>query len=168
MHAVSIDYEEEDSAMNTPEEIPLTDYQALAEFRYQIRRFMHFSEQMARSAGLEPQQHQMLLAIKGLPVGKKTTIGELAERLQIQHHSAVELVDRLTDRGYVERRRDNTDQRRVLVRLTVEGEAILRQLSSIALAELRTTGPDLVHALNTLLIENGEKVGQISSHSTRG
>jgi DNA-binding MarR family transcriptional regulator len=167
MHDVSIDcdaLDEENNTMNAPEEISLTDYQALAEFRYQIRRFMHFSEQMARSAGLEPQQHQMLLAIKGLPVGKKATIGELAERLQIQHHSAVELIDRLTDRGYVERRRDNVDQRRVLVHLTIQGEAILHQLSSIALAELRTTGPDLVHALNTLLIENGEKVGKISSH----
>ncbi|WP_242527434.1 MarR family winged helix-turn-helix transcriptional regulator [Ktedonosporobacter rubrisoli] len=136
--------------MNTKNEIPLADYRALAEFRYQIRRFHHFSEQMARTAGLEPQQHQLLLAIKGLPLGKQATIGELAERLQIQHHSAVELVSRMVDRGFVARQRDEKDQRRVIVHLTTKGEEILLKLSSIALAELRSTGPDLVHALNML------------------
>lgn len=143
--------------MRSDAEIDITDYQALAEFRYQIRRFMHFSEQMARSAGLEPQQHQMLLAIKGLPEGRKATIGDLAERLQIQHHSAVELVDRLTDHGFVERQRDESDQRRVLVHLTQQGEEILQRLSSTALAELRTTGPDLVQALSVLITNSGEK-----------
>src|SRR2546421_6776190 len=94
-------------------EISTTDYQALAEFRYQIRRFIRYSEQVARSAGIEPQQHQVLLAVKGLPEGEKATIGKLAERLQLQHHSTVELIDRLCERGLVERRRDEADQRRV-------------------------------------------------------
>ena len=82
-----------------------SDYQALAELRYQIRRFLHFSEQAARNAGLEPQQHQLMLALKGLPEGVRPRIGELAERLQIQHHSAVELINRLAAAGYVKRGR---------------------------------------------------------------
>ena len=133
------------------EEISKADYQALAEFRYQIRRFIHYSEQVARSAGLEPQQHQVLLAIKGLPDGKQATIGELAERLQLQHHSAVELVNRLSENGYVERHRDEEDQRRVIVFLTAKGEEILQQLSTFNLAELRSTAPRLVETLERLI-----------------
>ncbi len=132
------------------EEIDLADYRALAEFRYQLRRFMHFTEQSARAIGLEPQQHQLLLATKGLPEGRKATIGEIAERLKIQHHSAVELVDRLVEHGFVERQRDDEDHRRVLVCLTVQGEEILRRLSTANLAELRISGPALVQALNRL------------------
>ncbi|HZR43786.1 MAG TPA: MarR family transcriptional regulator [Ktedonobacteraceae bacterium] len=142
---------------NSENELDIFDYQALAEFRYQIRRFLHFSEQTARSAGLEPQQHQLLLAIKGLPEGRKATIGELAERLQIQHHSTVELVDRLVDKGYAQRQRDESDQRRVLVRLTPEGEEILHTLSSSMLAELRSTGLVLVQALSGLLNDGDDK-----------
>src|SRR2546427_12571101 len=82
-----------------------TDYESLAELRYQIRRFLHFSEQASRTAGLEPRQHQLLLALKGLPKDTRPRIGELAERLQIQHHSAVELVDRLANGGYGRRQR---------------------------------------------------------------
>lgn len=133
------------------EHIEVADYRALAEFRYQIRRFLHFSEQTARSAGIEPQQHQLLLAVKGLPEGKKATIGELAERLQIQHHSAVELVDRLAERNFVERKRDDEDQRRVLVCLTSQGEEVLQNLATTTLSELRVTGPVLVTALQVLL-----------------
>jgi DNA-binding MarR family transcriptional regulator len=133
------------------QEISITDYQALAEFRYQIRRFIRYSEQVARSAGIEPQQHQVLLAIKGLPDGEKATIGKLAERLQLQHHSTVELVDRLSERGFVERKRDEADQRRVLVQLTDHGEAMLQLLSTHTLAELQSTGPMLVKALEGLL-----------------
>jgi DNA-binding MarR family transcriptional regulator len=144
--------------MDSKDELHISDYQALAEFRYQIRRYLHFSEQMARDARLEPQQHQMLLAIKGLPPGRTATIGELAERLQLQHHSTVELIDRLVERGFVERRRDDPDQRRVHVYLTPDGEEFLRKLSAIALAELRSTGPALVRALNVLIAKNGEQI----------
>jgi DNA-binding MarR family transcriptional regulator len=126
------------------------DYQALAEFRYQLRRFLHFSEQEARAAGLEPQQHQKLLAIKGLPADKAASVGELAERLQLQHHSTVELINRMSERGLLERRRDTDDQRRVLISLTVYGEELLRKLSLLHRVELRTTGPALVQALHTL------------------
>jgi DNA-binding MarR family transcriptional regulator len=139
----------------TEPDIALHYYQALAEFRYQIRRFLRFSEQLARSNGIEPQQHQLLLAVKGLPGGKKATISELAERMQLQHHSVVELVDRLVERSFVERQRDTDDQRRVLVNLTSQGETILQQLSVISLAELQQNGPSLVKALSDLLTQEG-------------
>lgn len=135
------------------DEVTIADYQALGEFRYQIRRFIRYSEQVAREAGIEPQQHQLLLAIKGLPEGKDATISNLAERLQIQHHSTVELVDRLEEREMVERSRDENDMRRVLVKLTSQGEEILRNLSHHSLTELRSIGPSLVVSLNALLKE---------------
>lgn len=133
--------------------IRLSDYQALAEFRYQIRRFLRFSEQTARSTGLEPQQYQLLLAVKGMPDEKRVTIGELAERLQLQHHSTVELIDRLSERGFVERQRDEEDQRRVLIHITSAGEEILQRLAETSLVELRSTGPMLVQALNAIIEE---------------
>ncbi len=136
--------------------ISLADYQALAEFRYRIRRFLRFSEEAAYDADLEPQQHQLLLAIKGLPEGRMATIGELAERLQLRHHSTVELIDRLVKRGLVERKRDTEDQRRVIVSLTPQGEEILYALSRHMLIELRSTGPALVHTLNALLAKANE------------
>ena len=100
------------------ETLTLSDYESLAELRYQIRCFLSFSEQAARAAGLEPRQHQLMLGLKGLPRGARPTIGELAERLQIQHHSAVELVNRLAATGYLRRTRGGEDRREVLVSLT--------------------------------------------------
>jgi DNA-binding MarR family transcriptional regulator len=123
------------------------DYQSLAELRYQIRRFLHFSEQASRQAGLEPRQHQFMLALKGLPVGIRPRIGELAERLQIQHHSAVELVNRLAAGGYVRRQRGGEDRREVLLNLTLKGERLLSELSLHHQVELRMRGPALVDAL---------------------
>ena len=137
--------------MDTDQEIPLVEYQALAEFRYQLRRFLHFSEQAARAVGLEPQQHQLLLALKGLPEGSLATVGELAERLQIQHHSTVELVNRMVDHNLIERTRDEGDQRKVLVSFTPYGEEILRKLSLLHRTELRSTGPALIRALDALI-----------------
>jgi len=137
--------------MPPPDEGSITEYQTLAEFRYQLRRFLRFSEQTARTAGLEPQQHQLLLAVKGLPQGRKATVGTVAERLQLAHHSTVELIDRLVERGFVQRCRDEADQRRVLVNLTPQGEEMLRKLSLAHQAELRSVGSALVQMLNTLL-----------------
>jgi DNA-binding MarR family transcriptional regulator len=129
-----------------------SDYQALAEFRHQIRRFLHFSEQAVRAAGLEPQQHQLLLALRGLPhTGEAPSIGLVAERLQIQHHSAVELIDRLVDRGLVGRSRAPSDRRQALVHLTPRGEAELEKLATCHLAELRSNCPALVEALKALI-----------------
>jgi DNA-binding MarR family transcriptional regulator len=133
------------------ESISLAEYQALAEFRYQIRRILRFSEEAAYATDLEPQQHQLLLAIKGLPQGRKAAVGEIAERLQIRHHSTVELIDRLVKRGLVERHRDDEDQRRVIVSLTPQGEKILYALSRQMLTELRSTGSAFVQSLNALL-----------------
>ena len=137
--------------INLNDAISITEYQTLAEFRYQLRRFLRFSEQAARAAGLEPQQHQLLLALMGLPEGKKATIGTLAERLQLAHHSTVELVDRLVDRGFIQRSRDEADQRKVLVTLTPQGEEVLRNLSLSHRDELLSIGPTLVQALNSIL-----------------
>jgi len=127
------------------------DYSALAEFRYRIRRFLHFSEEAARQEELEPQQHQMLLAIRAVAEPEGPTIGALAEHLLIRHHSAVGLIDRLEEHGLVERARGGADRRQVRVRLTPEGQEKLRRLSAIHRAELRTTAPLLVEALQALL-----------------
>src|SRR5271170_1403391 len=127
--------------------LTLADYESLAELRYQIRRFLHFSEQAARKAGLEPRQHQLMLTVKGLPAGTRPRIGELADRMQIQHHSAVELVNRLAAGGYVRRHRGGKDRREVLVSLTSKGEKVLRELSLHHKAEIRTRGPALVATL---------------------
>jgi DNA-binding MarR family transcriptional regulator len=133
------------------ETLTLSDYEALAELRYQIRRFLSFSEQAARAAGLEPRQHQLMLSLKGLPAKARPTIGELAERLQIQHHSAVELVNRLSAAGYIRRARAGEDRREVLLSLTPRGEKVLRKLSLHHRAELRSAGPALVKALRSAM-----------------
>lgn len=125
-------------------------YRALAAFRHEIRRFVRASEDAARSAGLEPQQHQLLLALKGAPPGAAPTIAWLAERLQLLHHSLVGLVDRLAARGLVRRRRDAADHRRALVTLTRRGEAILHRLSVVHHQELRSRAGALVSALATI------------------
>jgi len=127
------------------------DYRALADFRYEIRRFLNFSEQAVRIGGIEPQQHQALLAIKGLPREAKVTIRVLAERLQIQHHSAVELSDRLQAHGFIRRSRSQSDRREVLLQLTGRGEKLLRHLSLAHRAELRTAGPRLIDALEAAI-----------------
>jgi DNA-binding MarR family transcriptional regulator len=132
-------------------DLSLPAYRGLAEFRYQVRRFVRYSEDAAREHGIEPQQHQLLLAIKGLPAGRLPTIGELAERLQIRHHSAVELIDRLSARGAVTREMGEADRREVLIRLTPAGERLLRDLSLAHRTELTKTGPELRNALNALL-----------------
>jgi DNA-binding MarR family transcriptional regulator len=150
-------------SMDSDEEISSADYQALAELRYQLRRFLRLSEEAVRARGLKPQQHQLLLALKGLPGGRRATIGELAERLQVQHHSAVELIDRLVERGFVVRARDGTDQRKVLITLTLQGEKVLQELSLYHRAELRSAGPALIRALNELI--NGTNNTDIS-HTT--
>ena len=130
-------------------------YRALAEFRYQIRRFLNFSERAARDAGLEPQQHQALLAIKGMPEGRSGTIGFLAERLQIRHHSAVELANRLERRGLLRRIRSKLDRRQVRVELTPRGEKILQRLSAANQSELRTLAPKLLRALRAAIAQAG-------------
>jgi DNA-binding MarR family transcriptional regulator len=142
------------------------DYRAMAKLRYEVRRFLRFSENAAREAGLEPQQHQLLLALKGLPAGMRPTLSVLAERLQIQHHSAVELVDRLASRRLIRRYRSRTDKRQVFVRLTEGGEEVLRKLSLHHLQELKTRGPALVQVLNGLIALANKSA--LPGESTRG
>lgn len=135
------------------------DYESLAEVRYQIRRFLHFSERAARTAGLEPHHHQLMLALKGLPQGVRPLVGELAERLQIQHHSTVELVNRLAAKGFVNRQHGARDRREVLLSLTPKGEKILKELSLHHRAELRTQGPILIAALRRAIEPRGRSNG---------
>jgi DNA-binding MarR family transcriptional regulator len=132
-------------------DISISSYRALAEFRHQIRLFLHFSEEATRQHGLEPQQHQLLLAIKGIPVGTQPTIGRIAERLQIRHHSAVELADRLHERGAVARETNPDDRREVRLHLTPAGERLLQKLSIAHHTELGKAGPALRDALNVVL-----------------
>ena len=135
--------------------LPQPDYHSLAEVRYQIRRFLRFSEQVARQARMEPRQHQFLLALKGLPAKLRPNVGALAERLQIRPHSAVELANRLAKKGLVRRRHEgndpNKDRREVLLDITVKGEEVLRELSLHHREELRTAGPALIAALQSVL-----------------
>lgn len=137
------------SALRTSEK--QVDYRALADFRYEVRRFQNLSEQAARAAGIEPQQYQALLAIKGLPAEASATVGLLAERLQIQHHSAVELVDRLETHGLLRRIRSQKDRRQVLLRLTARAEEILRRVALPHRAELRSSGLTMLRALQTVM-----------------
>lgn len=128
------------------------DYESLADLRHHIRRFLHFSEVAARGVGLEPHQHQLMLALKGLPRGTRPRIAELAERLQIQHHSTVELVNRLAAHGYIERQKGENDRREVLLTLTAKGERVLRELSLHHRAELRKGGPALCGAIRRVMV----------------
>ena len=131
--------------------VSLTEYRSLAAFRYEIRRFLTFSEQAAREAGIEPRQHQLLLAVRGLPAEKRPTIGAVAERLCVRHHTAVALVDKLEKRGLVSRERNHSDRREVLLRLTPDGLALLRALSKLHRAQLERVGPRMVDALGAIL-----------------
>jgi DNA-binding MarR family transcriptional regulator len=126
-------------------------YRELAEFRRQIRQFLHFSETTAKEHGMEPQQHQLLLAVHGLPEGVKPTIREIASRLFIQHHSAVELVNRLERTGAIARHAGTDDKREVWIRLTPTGRASLRKLALAHRTELERTGPELAQTLKTIL-----------------
>ena len=126
------------------------EYEALADFRYALREFLHFSETAAAEAGLTPRQHQALLAIKGNPGGQPLGIGELARRLQLRHHSAVGLVDRLASLGFVVRRPGRPDRRRVLVVLTPGGRRVLDRLTAAHRDELGRLGPRLGTLLASL------------------
>src|SRR3954466_9709701 len=131
------------------------DYEALAEILYRIRRFLNFSEASAREVGLEPQQHQLLLAIRGLRDGASPTIACLAERLQIQHNSAVELVRRSVDNGLVKKRASDRDRREVLLEIAPKGRRLLEKLAVAHRTELRSTAPVLLEAIGVLVDARG-------------
>jgi len=137
-----------------------SDYQALAEFRYQIRRFLHFSDEAVHAAGLERGQYQLMLAIKGLPEGVRPRIREIANRMSLQHHSAVELINRLEARGYIQRERAEGDRREVLLGLTPKGERVLEELAAHHHEELRSAAPDLVAALRRVRTEKRKETAK--------
>jgi DNA-binding MarR family transcriptional regulator len=131
--------------------LTIAEYRRLSEFRFQIRRFMRFSEDAARAKGLEPQQHQTLLAIKGAPSGEQPTIAFLANRMQLAHHTMVELVDRVVEKGLAARRPSPTDRRSTLVGLTPAGAKVLGELSVLTYQEIQTKFVELMDSLQRVL-----------------
>lgn len=136
--------------MNTRGERPTT-HRVLEQFRYEIRRFLNFSELAARRAGLEPQQHQALLVIKAAGGSTIATIGFLAERLQVHHNTAVGLSDRLERKRLIRRSRSGKDRRKVFLSLTGRGENLLDTLLESHRAELQAAGPRLLKALQAVI-----------------
>ena len=130
--------------------ITAAEYQTLAALRHALRRFLRFSEEAAQKAGLKPQHHQALLAIKGTRTGQRLTMGELAERLQIRPHSAVGLANRLVAEGLAARKSDVADRRQVFLGLTPRGEGVLRKLSAAHKEQLRRVGPHIGELLERL------------------
>jgi len=131
--------------------ITVEEYRALAELRHRIRLFVREGDAKALEAGLEPQQYLILLAIRGLPESAEATIRVLADRLALKHHSVVELVDRLEQRGLVRRARSRDDRRSVLVFLLPRGEKLLEEVARHRIDELRSSGAALVTAIEALL-----------------
>ena len=127
------------------------DYRALAEFRYRLRRFLAFTERSARAARLSSSQYQALLALRGIPPGEDPSIGYLAEHLQVRHHSAVELIDRLEKRKLVQRASGATDRRHVFVLLTSEGERLVSEVATRNARELQSVGQGLLRAVVDIL-----------------
>ncbi len=126
------------------------EYERLSAFRYALRQFLKFSEEAAKAAGLTVQQHQALLTIKGFPGRDHITNGELADWLQIKHHSAVGLVNRLEAQNLIYRERSDTDKRTVYIALTAHGLQLLEQLTAVHQDELQSIAPQLRLLLETL------------------
>ncbi len=130
------------------------EFESISELRYQIRRFLRFSEQAVRAQGITPLQYLLLLHLRGFPGRARATVGELAERLQAQHHSAVALVARCAALGLVAKRPGRTDRRQVEVRLAPKGERTLHALALLHHAELqalrRAFGVTRISAFNNL------------------
>jgi DNA-binding MarR family transcriptional regulator len=157
----AMDHQQAETGNTTARPVSKQEYEMLAAFRYALRRFMRFSERAAQSAGITPQQHQALLAIKGFPDRDYVTVSELAEWLQLRHHSTVELVNRLESHALVTRTHATDDRRQVNLSLTPQGEAMLAGLSTAHRAELRQIGPEL-HSLLTQLNREGEDATDVS------
>src|ERR1700735_2196964 len=136
------------------EPVPLTRAQMrrLAEFRFQLRKFLHFSSLAADAAGIRAQQYQLLQCVWGMPEELDPTIANVAARMLLKHNSAVELVDRTIEQGLLRRSPDPTDHRRILLKMTVQGENLLGSLAAWHLRELEETGPELIRALRRVLL----------------
>jgi DNA-binding MarR family transcriptional regulator len=129
--------EQPDAPTDTGDALTKEDFEALARFRFGIRRYLRFSEETVRRHGVTPQQYQLMLALKGFPGREWAVVRELADRLQLRHHSVVELVNRAQNQGLVQRTTDPGDARAVRVILTDEGDQLLGRLSALHRDELR-------------------------------
>lgn len=145
-----------------------SEYLALGEFRYQLRRFLRHMEEASRLLGANPQQYQLVLAIKGLPKEMVPTISQLAERMQLNHNSMVELVDRCEEQKLLRRNRSASDRRQVTLSITSEGEGLLRKLGVAARQELQDAGPALVDAILRLTGDGNEKETTIAGKLRSG
>lgn len=125
-------------------------FKALAQFRFQVRKFLAVSADAAKEAGIDPTQHQLLLVIKGLHP-EPAYVGDIAHWLMIRHNSAVELAKRCERNGWISRTRDEADRRQVSLQLTDKGESILNELSAVHMRELQATGPRLIASLQEIL-----------------
>lgn len=139
------------TSTHASEKLTDAEYRLLSEFRFQIRSFLHLSESLAGAEKLQPQQHQLLLALKGLPEPLRPTLSTLAQRLCLRHHSTVELVNRMQTKGIVKRNVSDNDGREVLVTITPKGEQILERLSQQHWQELEGAAPDLANVLDRLI-----------------
>lgn len=127
------------------------EYRALAEFRYLLRKFLRFSKDLLRGrAGTNPEQYEALLAIKAFESAQGLTISQLSERLQIKHHSAVNIVDRLVERNLVIRKIADADRRRREVQLTAKGEKFIQELAALHRKEIRSRSGEMIKALEEL------------------
>ncbi len=137
--------------------ISRAEYQALAEFRYQLASFLRRRRQAAESAGIEPQQYELMLAVKGLSRSTKPSIKQIADQLRLQHHSAVELTTRLVKRGLIRRQRSREDRRSVLLSITKEGQRAMDQVVHFSLTQLREEAPELLKTLARLVKKSRSK-----------
>jgi DNA-binding MarR family transcriptional regulator len=142
------------------------EYLALGEFRYQLRRFLRHMEEATRTLGANPQQYQLVLAVKSLPKEILPTISHLAERMQLNHNSMVELVDRCVEHGLLRRNRDANDRRQVTLSITAEGDGLLRRLGVAARQELQEAGPMLIGAI--LRLTGDGRPGKAKTGLTKG
>jgi DNA-binding MarR family transcriptional regulator len=140
-----------DDRISPPRPLSRAEFQRVAEFRVQFHRFLHFSSAAAEAGGLRPQQYQLLLCVSGMPDELAPTIANVAARLLLKHNSAVELVDRTIEQGWLRRSSDPRDHRCILLRLTPKGERALASLATHHLAELDQAGPELIRTLRRVL-----------------
>ena len=150
-----------------PSKIDVAHLRRLAEFRFQLRRFLHVSQAAAERMGLPNQQFQLLQCVGGMPEGLTPTIASVAARMMLKHNSAVELVDRTIEQGLLRRSSDDADHRRILLSVTPKGERILASLVEFHTRELDQSGPELVRALNRILHGSTAAAGRIRNTASR-
>jgi DNA-binding MarR family transcriptional regulator len=147
------------AAVKEPAPLTRAQMRRLAEFRFQLRKFLHFSSLAADFAGIRAQQYQLLQCIWGMPEELDPTIANVAARMLLKHNSAVELVDRTIEQGLLRRCPDPTDHRRILLRMTPQGEKLLGSLAAWHLRELEEAGPELIRSLRRVLLTPQQQIG---------